>query len=233
MFPFVAILICIVEITATHFYGASQERYAIFYQSEIVLLTALGIFSHGRKRKPVLTVFAVWFSWIFISDWYPEYVHDIFGNYEAIIFSFMVILTLVKPYHSISHEINNKNVCLAFYGGEKAPLLSTLSALVGLPFSSVAVIAGGNVLRPHNGVLRLTPAKDFKHPEYTIIDTGVPVTTEIELEMGRVVGNSVKRFGLGMGCVSELSPVLEMVGIRPKSIIPSIFYYQAVKHARK
>lgn len=234
-----AIALCAIELAAHYVFTLSTLDYAIVGQVELMLLAAIGLLSDGGRRdRSILTIFVMWFGWIALTDWAPGLVSDLVVQYETVVFSMLVMWAITRPYFFTSDARSDSTVCIMFYRGTKAPFLSTLSSILGLPFSSVAIVAGDKVLRASgSGKMVLTDARALDGGDFIRIDTGIPVSDAIASAMYKCEGKPTRAYGLFRSrCVANLSQVLKEIGYEPKSAfhkIPSIFYFQCVKQAHE
>ncbi|MCK5444694.1 MAG: hypothetical protein KAI73_03670 [Rhodospirillaceae bacterium] len=237
MMALAAILICAIELSLAHLLNLSSEQYFTVWQIELVLLAIVGLESSGSQRdQSVLAIFLLWFGWIAATDWAIDYAEPLLVQYEAAIFSSLILWALARPYLYPSAELVGENVFIGFYQGTHAPFLSSLGALIGLPFSSIVIASGTIVLRSSKfGKLVTNNIAVVDNGNYVFVDTGVKATPEIFATMAKCSGQPTKAFGIfRTNCVKGCGPVLELLGLKPKNwayYLPSIFYYQAVRGA--
>lgn len=231
-----AIALCSIEITVAHLLEISGAEFMAVNQIELALLALLGLLSDGGQRdRSILTVFVLWFGWIFVTDWAIIEASPLLIEYEAVIFSALVFWAMVRPYFFASDSVSEDTVCIAFYHGTKAPFLSSLSSLIGLPFSSVAVLAGGLAVRASSaGRMVAVDWRGVLEGDFVCVDTGVKCSSATSAAIRACTGASTKSAGLRMRCVANLMPILKEIGYEPRTIfhkIPSIFYFQCVRRA--
>ena len=230
--------LCLIEIAVAHLLALPSEEFITIWQAELVILAVLGLLSDGGRRdRSVLTIFFLWFTWILITDWAIIEVPALLVEYEAVIFSALVLWAMIRPYYFSSDPVSESTVCIAFYRGTQAPLLSSLSSLIGLPFSSVAVLAGGLAVRASSaGRMVAVDWRGVLEGDFVCVDTGVKCSSAISEAIRACTGVSTKSAGLRMKCIANLIPILKEIGYEPKTIfhkIPSIFYFQCVRQANK
>ena len=238
MFPAIAIAICALELLFPHLYEmASVDAYYSVWQFEMVLLCVAAIFSDGSQRdRSVLTVFLLWQSWLLASDWLVDSTYAAYGSLEATAFTALVLWALARPYFFQSATRTDRTVHIAFYNGSHAPLLSSLGALFGLPFSSVAIIAGNTAIRASRcGKMVVNNANVFTERDFVFVDTGIEPGAKFFEVLAGIAGKPTKGYGIfRVKCIDNLTPLLEIMGYVPKTIfhkIPSIFYYQCIRQA--
>jgi len=237
MFLVLVISIYVLEVLATHVDPMVGKFVVSFWQIEAMLLMLLAVFAESTQRdKSVLLVLSIWFGWIAITDLWPEYISAPVAGLETSIFSFFVLWAMARPYFysSFPLESRGENILIGFYRGTKAPLLSSLSALIGLPFSSIVIVGGVTALRPSAfGEMTINHPDILNPDDYVFINTGVKATPGICAEIAKCSGKPTRLLGIfSAKCVRTCQPVLEMLGLKPKSwfhYMPSIFYYQAAK----
>lgn len=235
-----AISLCFLEIASAHFLDLKSDEFSdefiVIWQAEFIMVALLGLLSDGGQRdRSILTVFVIWFGWIFITDWAVIEASALLVEYEAVIFSALVFWAMVRLYYFTSDPLSKDTVCIVFYRGNRAPFLSSLAALIGLPFSSVAVAMGEFVLMASKkGHMVIADSKVLNSRDFVCIDTGVKAQPEITEAAFNCAGAPTKSMGFRTKCVSNLLPVLKQIGYAPRTIfhkIPSIFYSQCVKLA--
>ena len=240
MMAFAAILLCAIELSLAHLLNLPIEQYFTVWQIELVLLAFVGLKSDGSQRdRSVLAIFLLWFGWIAATDWSIGYAEPLLVQYEAAIFSSLVLWALIRPYFYTTADLSQRgeNVYIGFYQGTRAPFLSSLAALIGLPFSSMVIVAGETMLRSSgNGKMVVNNPAILAPEDYIFIDTGKKASTDMFKALAKCVGKSTKSFGIfRIKCVRNCEPVLELLGLKPKSwwyYMPSIFYRQAVRGNR-
>ena len=238
MFALAAASICLLELSAAHYMALSAEVFYMAWQIELVLLVVLGLSSDGGQRdRSVLLAFFLWFGFLAATDWALMSPPPLLVQYEAVVFTVLVCWALARPYFFASDTSNEGTVHIAFYKGAHAPILSSFSALFGLPFASVSIIAGATALRASGrGVMVISDARAmYTGNDYVLIDTGIEPGPDFFAAMADCQGKPTKALGfLRMRCVANLSPLLKIIGYEPRTIfhrIPSIFYFQCVRQA--
>lgn len=236
MFSLVAIALCAVNITTAHFMDLQYDEYVIVFQAYIALLCVAAVVSKDTQRdKSVLSLLTIWAVWILLTDQFNLNLPDFLLSIESFIFSFFVMWALVRPYFYTSADLSQRgeNVYIGFYHGTRAPFLSSLAALFGLPFSSMVIVAGDKVLRSSgNGKMVFSNPEILPPEDYIFIDTGKKASPDMFKELAGCVGKSTKSFGIfRIKCIQNCIPVLDLLGLKPKSLfycMPSIFYYQVI-----
>lgn len=244
MFAFVALLLCAVDIAATHLMDLSHAEYGVVFQVYIALLCALSVLAKDTQRdKSVLSVLLIWAVFVLATDQFDLDLPNSLLTYESAIFTSFVIWAMIRPYFYPSDEYKPGNVCIAFYKGTNAPFLSSLASLVGLPFASVAIVTGATALRASgSGKMVLSDAKALLGSDFVLIDTGKQGTPSVIQAISECVGKPTRSFGLfRTRCIANLMPVLKVIEYEPTKFlgqskftpykIPSIFYFQCVRKA--
>lgn len=238
MLPALALSLCVIDFLKSHSMYLAGLEDGVFFQGYIVLLCCAGVVSNGSQRdRAILTALLIWAIWVLATDQSSLQIPGFAVTLESAVFSALVFWAIARPYTIPSQAIDPSNVCIAFYHGNRAPLLSSLSALIGLPFASVSIVAGATALRPDKcGKLVITDARAYdRSPHHTIIDTGVEADAGVLKVMTDTVGAQVRVGPFRIGCIKALRPVLDHIGIAPASLfhyIPSIYFYQAARASR-
>ncbi|MCK5013223.1 MAG: hypothetical protein KAS66_05345 [Candidatus Omnitrophica bacterium] len=213
------------------------DEYLIVFQAYIALLCVAALVSKDTQRdKSALSVLAIWAIWILLTDQFNLNLPDFLLSIEAFAFSFFVLWALIRPYFYASADLSQRgeNVYIGFYQGTHAPLLSSLAALFGLPFSSIVIVAGDKVLRSSGaGKMVINNTSLLRKGDFILVDTNKPATKDIIDAIIKCDGLPTRAFGVfKTKCVRNCEPILELLGLKPKSwpyYLPSIFYYQAVR----
>ena len=238
MTALLAILIAIGEVSAAHLFDPVNYEMFVWWQIEMALIAAAGLMAKPTQRdRSILSVMVLWFAWIAASDWAFNYIPPVFVQYESMILLSLVLWATARPYFYTSTEPSGENVFIGFYRGPRAPFLSSLAALLGLPFSSMIIVAGETVLRSSgNGKMVINKTSALSKGDYVFVDTGVIATPQIFDSITRVIGKPTQALGVfRTKCVLNCEPVLERINIKPTSWLhrlPSIFYYQVVQDVR-
>jgi len=195
------------------------------------------------KDRGVLDIMFIWSAWVLGTDlllnFAPDYVLDyvpLLTAIESVIFIVWASRVYLKSYAHFSQPFDMSTVFIAFYGGPNSPFLSRLSAHIGYPFSSVAMIAGDIAVRPSKAAGKMVevPLHILQSKGYVFINTKVPVTTEVMEAMESVIGTPTGYKFFRYKCLINLMPVLELLGPGwiPKKIgmLPSRFYAQCVRN---
>lgn len=235
MFALSAILICAIEILASHFI-TTDYSYDLT-QIEVFLVSIMAVKSERTQmHNSVFAIFIIWFGYILTTDRWFSNAPLFFASYEATILSIIITWAFIRPYFYVSADLSarGENVLIGFYQGTRAPFLSSVGALLGLSFSSVIIVYGETVLRSSgSGKMVLNTPSAVSRGDYTFINTGKKVTPKIIEATAKCVGKPTKAFGIfRTKCVHNCEPVLEMLELKPKSFfhrMPSIFYYQVVR----
>lgn len=241
MFVLPVILVCLIETFAAHFI---QGDYTYdLNQVQAMLLAIAAVSSQPTQRdKSVLSVLVGWFAFIAMTDRAVQFVppdYLFIASYEVVVLSILIMWALVRPHFYTSADLSQRgeNVYIGFYQGTHAPFLSSVGALFGLPFSSIVIVAGDKVLRPSaSGKMVINNTSLLRKGDFILVDTGKVATEEIINAIIKCDGLPTKAFGIfKTKCVQNCEPVLELLGLKPKSwpyYLPSIFYYQAVRGSR-
>jgi len=233
MFFLFALTACIMAIVNAHFLEFI-DTYTIF-QIVIFLLAGMAAFYTGKmKDRAVLDVMFIWSGWVLATDWGP-YFPPILSAIETVLFISVITCVYFRTYKHLSHPFDMNTVFIAFYGGPSAPFLSRLSAHIGFPFSSIAIVAGDIGIRPSKaaGEMVEVPLHILQSKGYVFINTKVPVTPEILEAMESIIGTKTGYGVFRYKCLKNILPVLECLGTDwvPKNIgvFPSRFYAQCVR----
>jgi len=98
--------------------------------------------------------------------------------------------------------------------------------LFGLPVKSLCIVAGDNALYLKAGKdsFQFGPNIVSKKPdEYIIVDTGVPITKDFIEQMKKHGNVKAKKAFLRVRCIEAVSELLESIGYKPDSNIPSLY----------
>ena len=241
MFSFVAIALCAINITTAHLMGLQYDEYIIVFQVYIALLCVAAVLAKDTQRdKSALSVLTVWAIWILFTDQFNLNLPDFLLSIESFVFSFFVLWALIRPYFYPSASLPQRgdNVYIGFYQGTRAPFLSSLAALFGLPFPSMLIVAGETVLRSSGcGKMVKNGTAIIKPKDYVFVDTGKKTSKALNNAIDKCVNKPTKAIGIfRMKCVHNCEPVLDILGLKPKSFfhyLPSVFYYQCVRQAHE
>lgn len=238
MLPIIALLLCAINITTAHLMSLQYDEYVVVFQAYIALLCLGAVVSDGSQRdKSILTVLLIWEVWILTTDQFNIGLPDVVLSLESAFFTSFVLWAIARPHFYPSDQRSELNVCIAFYKGSHAPLISSIGALFGLPFASVAIVAGATVLRPSgSGKMTITNGMALHKDDFVFVDTGIECTPEIIKQIALCSGKPTTVLGIfRVKCVANIMPVLRLMkGYEPKNWlyrIPSIFYYQCVRQA--
>ena len=237
MFSLSIIFISVLEVVSTFSLGLSWDAYDFLFQLEIIAVVLAGLSVKGKRETAVLTVLAGWFIWQAVTDWFITTPDPMFTNIETTVFIVAVFFTLLRPYYLPSAKLSSVNVVLAFYNGSKSPLLSRIGSMVGLPYSSLAIIAGDEILCSGRcGVMRMGKTSAIDTTNFYFIDTGYKITNEILKVMAGCIGRTTTCATIfRIKCVANVMPVLTALKVQPKNMffyIPSVFLYQCLKRFR-
>ncbi len=235
MFALLVTAVCVLEVVSTFRLGLASNSYAAFFQLEVIAVALMALLTEGRREKYVLSVLAFWFLWQFATDWMISYVPAMAVNIETVFFVVLVFFVLLRPYYLPSPLLNKANIAFAFYRGGHPPILSKISTILGLPYSSLSIIAGDLILRSgRNGVMRSGVSDAIKPSDYYFMDTQCPVTQETRDLILSCAGKTTRVWGIfRIKCISNMLPVLLAVGVTPRNplfFIPSLFFYQCLTH---
>lgn len=236
MFFICVLALCILEFSNSHLMDNGAYAQSVIMQAELVLVLGAAVFSKNTMpERSVIDIIFLWAMWILLTDWLP-YFPPILASIETGIFFAMLAYVYFRPYRFIQTPIKTENVCIAFYGGPNAPFLSRLASHVGFPFSSVALVVNGVVVRPSKatGAMVESTSTVLKDKGYVLIDTGIKSTPEIYGKMKSIVGTNTSNGLLRTKCLKNMTPVLECLGRewQPKGwpVIPSLYYKKCVRN---
>ncbi len=237
MFSLSIIFISVLEVVSTFSLGLSWDAYDFLFQLEIIAVSIAAVYTKGKRETSVLTVLAAWFIWQAVTDWFITTPDPMFVNIETTVFIVAVFFTLLRPYYLPSAKLSSANVMLAFYNGGKSPFLSRIGSMAGLPYSSLAIIAGDEILCSGRcGVMRMGKTSAIDTTNFYFIDTGYKVTNEILKVMAGCIGRTTTCATIfRIKCVANVMPVLTALKVQPKNMffyIPSVFLYQCLKRFR-
>ncbi len=237
MFSLAIIGVALIEVVSTFSLGLPRVAYESLFQLEIIAVSIAAIYTKGKRETSVLTVLAAWFIWQAVTDWFITTPDPMFVNIETTAFIVAVFFTLLRPYYLPSAKFSYETVILAFYNGSKSPLLSRIGSMVGLPYSSLAIIAGDEILCSGRcGVMRMGKTSAIDTTNFYFIDTGYKITNEILKVMAGCIGRtSTCATIFRIKCVVNVMPVLTALKVQPANMffyIPSVFLYQCLKRFR-
>lgn len=235
MFLLFAISAIALAISSAHYLDLGSITIARTYAAEAVCLAGMGAFSNGSMRhKSALIVFFIWAAYSLLIDFVftlPPWAASI----EIAIFTVLAGWVYFRPYKYLSSAPNTKNVCIAFYGGPNAPVLSIIADQLGFPFSSVAISCGTTAVRPSKvrGIMVETSTSVLYDKGYVFVDTGVPWDTKIHGTLMGLIGTKTGWGIFRFRCLHNLKPVLECLGYEwvPKiPFSPSLFFGQCLRN---
>lgn len=152
--------------------------------------------------------------------------------YCLIAIGFWICHVAFRRYDYNSDNIKQGNIHLCFWRPEKKGKSVFLST-VGAPFGSVAIYGFERLWGfkwSQKGFMERTISEESIEKKYFVIDTGVPETLDIQIELCKIVGAPAKSWRslwLRINCVNVLKPVLRLLGSEfiPSFIecIPSIY----------
>ncbi len=230
MFRAATIATIAIALLSAFLVGASTAAYDTLFEVQYVAMALIAFYAKPTQRdRSVISVLLIWAVWVLATDWPAFNFPPIYVNFEAAAFSALTLWALFRPYNYASHDAMSPNVKIGFYQGKNKHLLSSLGALIGLPFSSIAIISGGHAIRAgHGGVIREVQAISLHGGDYVFVDTGVPATQELIAALKSLVGAKIK---FRTGCVVSMEKVLVRLGYTLKwyDYVPSLFYKTALK----
>lgn len=234
MFFLFAISAIALAISSAHFLDLQGVEIRQAYEAQALCLAGMGAFSNwSMQHKSTLLIFFIWSAYSLFADFLFT-LPPAPGSIEIAIFTVLAGWVYFRPYKYLSSPPNTENVCIAFYCGPNAPVLSIMAAQIGFPFSSVAISCGHTAVRPSKakGVMVEIATAKLAAKEYVFIDTGVPYSPEIHSKLiNEVVGAKTFRFK----CLQNLKPVLDCLGHGWTPKIPfftSIYFDQCVRNAK-
>jgi len=237
-FSFLVFSLLLMEVMNSHFlsYIPVEISMAIM-QIEAVILIGLGAFSSGSMRdRSVIFAAFIWMSWILLTD-QVNFFPSSLAAVETAFFVVLIARVYFRGYDHIQGEIKRDTVCIGFYGGDNAPTLSFFSSILGFPFSSVAICVGDLATRPSKARGRMVKTTKFalEGKGYLFIPTNVYVTPEMVGVLNKIVGTSTGYGLLRAKCVTNLKPLLALLGPQwiptIRATLPGVYYRQCVRNA--
>lgn len=232
MFFVFALSACILAIINSHLLEF-VDTFTVFQIGFFLLAGMAASYTGKMKDRAVLDVVFLWSGWVLATDWVP-YFPPILSAIETVVFIAMITYVYFKTYNHFSNPFDMSTVFIAFYGGPNAPFPSRLSAHLGYPFSSVAMVAGDIAVRPSKAAGKMVevPLHILQTKGYVFINTGIPVTNEIIDAMESVIGTKTGYKFFRYKCLLNFLPVLKLLGPDwvPENIgiLPSRFYSKCV-----
>ena len=208
MFYICVIAFCFLELTNAHLLESPTDgQSAVLMQAQLVSIAFCAVFSKGCARHDaVLSVLAVWTSYIIITDW-VDYVPPVLSSIETTAICMLIFWISRRPERLPSYS--GDNVALAFYSGPTAPLIATVLSLPTLPYKGVALVVDGQMMMPRRKVgefVRTDLATVGRG--WTILGTPFKTTPEIKKIFNALEGQPVTM----ANCVSALRPALDIFG---------------------
>lgn len=232
MFRIAVLATVAIAILSAFLTAGSILWYDMLFEAQYVALAVIALNSKDTRRdRAVIMVLLAWGIWILATDWPPFNFPPIYLNFEAAAFSALTLWALFRPYNYVSDKLNKDDVFIGFYQGRNKHPLSVLSSLIGLPFSSIAMIAGDVTIRSSGGVLKEVPTASLSPEHYVFINTTTPATDKIIADLRALSGASATVYGLRVGCIWAMRKALAAVGYRLswRDYIPSLFYRTALE----
>lgn len=232
MFLVFTLSLVIVAIGNSHFLDFI-ETYTLFHIGFLLLAGMAASYTGKMKDRAVLDVVFLWSLVILVTDWGSHFL-SIIAAIETVVFIAMITYVYFKTYNHFSNPFDMSTVFIAFYGGPNAPFPARLSAHLGYPFSSVAMVAGDLAVRPSKAAGRMVevPLHILQTKGYVFINTKIPVTNEIVAAMESVIGTETGYKFFRYKCLLNFLPVLKLLGPDwiPENIgvLPSRFYSKCV-----
>lgn len=178
----------------------------IFYvQVETVILCLCGYF--GMKRDLWLFVL-LYLSWICATTLFKIDFLQEFALIEAAAFAVIVWWLYRRP-ERIPSDPHSKNTAqVAFYYGDKFPLVAKIASFIGLPVSGIGIIIGdkGIMMRGKTGMLEEIDRTNFR--KWIILDTNIEINGQIKGEFKNLKGKKTSK----SGCMSVMTPFLSSLG---------------------
>jgi len=236
-FSILVFSLLLLEVTNSHFLSYIPVEISMsIMQIEAVILIGLGAFSSGSMRdRSVIFAAFIWMSWILLTD-QVNFFPSSLAAVETAGFSILIAWVYFRGYDHIQGEIKPNTVCIGFYGGDNAPILSFLASIFGFPFSSVAVCLGDVATRPSKArrCMVKTTKLALEKKGYLFIPTNVYVTAEMIGALNKVVGSSTGYGFLRTKCVTNIKPILSLIGPRwsptVRATFPGVYYRQCVRN---
>jgi len=240
MFIILAIVYLMIDVIAPTLLGDIGEwTQWNMQQAQIAMLAVLGWMSAksaSPKRTAVMTVLMVQSVWILCTDWAISYVPEAISVSEGAVFFALLVWAFMRPYEYKSDQLTTDTVCLLFYKANGGSFLMHVFGVLGLPVSSMSVVAGEYWLKLVRGKAYLQ--KDLSvcinESRYIIVDTGIPVSEHIH-GLFNMLRNEPARtpmsLWLRLRCIASIKPLLRELGdyYVPRNIfeqIPAIYFYK-------
>lgn len=173
-------------------------------------------------------------SW---SDFINFYLWQLSGRsinlsfYSFIIFIAWLICTIKRKYPNRIDEINNDNVNILALRPKTT--LDVIKALIGMPASSICIVADGYVwaFRRRSGLFEKVKYSENWSDSHIIIDTRVKINDNILDKLNNIVGT--KRIPY-VKCVWTIRHVLNELGNKYKikslfDYIPGVYFMKILK----
>jgi len=179
LLPVVELLGVIVPIENIHWLVS-------FVHAETVILCLCGYF--GMKRDLWLFVL-LYLSWIGITDLFKFDILQEFALIETAAFAVIVWWLYKRPSRIPSDPHSRDTVQVAFYYGDKFPLVAKIASFVGLPVGGIGIIINdkGILMRGKTGKLEIRKRETFK--KWIILDTKIKINEQIKREFNKLEGH--------------------------------------------
>ena len=195
--------IAAVELLAALVPYEDIQDLGLYFQLEFLFLCAATLCYVKWDAVFVLFAYSLWQT---VSDrlWaYPQWI----GVMEASILWMLLWWIYRRPERIPSDPIGD-TVCLAFYYGDKAPLIAKISSILSLPYTGIAVIIKDRAMVPRGKEKKII----CRHPEtlhpWTIVDTYIKPTPEILEAFNQLEGKPMGK----AKCMKTMTPFLDKLG---------------------
>lgn len=235
MFSALTFGLCLLAVLNAHF--LDDLDVILLFHINAFLLVGMGAFSSGSMRdRSVLFAAFIWEAWVLATDqlsYFPSWL----AASETVAFVFLVGWVYFRQYEHLQAPIKPSTVCIGFYGGDNAPILSFFASIFGFPFSSVAVCVGDVATRPSKsrGIMVQTTKVALEKKGYIFIPTNVYVNAEMIGTLNKICGEKTGYGFMRTKCVTNLKPLLALIGPQwtptLRATLPGVYYRQCVKAA--
>lgn len=235
MFSLATLATVAIALASPFFMNATAAVYDTLFEAQYAAMAIVAFYSQNTRRdKAVITVLLIWAVWVLATDWTSFDFSPVYINFEAAAFSALTLWALVRPYEYTSDKLNQNDIFIGFYQGRNKHILSVLASLVGLPFSSIALIAGDYTIRAGGGVLKEVPTSSLMEEHYVFVNTTLKVTKQALQMLRAMVGVNTMRYGFRIGCIAAMKTGLSDLGYQLSwyDYVPSFFYRTVLRKAK-
>ena len=218
-------------------FGVFTDFYTVV-QAEMFLAFVIAYIAMPRcQGKAVILALTLYHGYILATDWWLPHVGVFQSVLELTFFGVVALYQSLQPREIVSDKHNPANIILAFYKPRKVS--EYIVALFGCNTSSMSVIAGNSwytFKRNRKFLVRRKYAPKLAAENYTLIDTGVPVTAAMFRELEGLIGTSARQWQtlfMRNNCVRVFEPLLKMLGgkwvLHGLDVIPSIYLHRRIE----